>query len=140
MSEESLKEKDIAGKKEDEQEITTEKCAKTEKSPPTNKGMEKSRVISEKYFNVQSATKQISTKVESNENLVEQTAKLTHRRNLHIVEVDCKETAAQSQDLMETSVKSSILNWQVSSIIMALLLLLLIYFFLFVVHIDGSVF
>lgn len=63
--------------------------------------------------------------MESNENLVEQTGKLTYRRNLHIVEADCKETAAQSQDLMETSVKSLILNWQVSPIIMALLLLLL---------------
>lgn len=54
MSQESLKEKDIAGKK-----VTIEKCAKTGKSPPTNENMEKSRDMFEKFSNVhvQSAAK-----------------------------------------------------------------------------------
>lgn len=101
MSEETLKNEDTAGKKEDEKDKSANvKLLETKKSPPPMKGMEKSRLMFEKYFNVQSVKKPVSGQAEKNKSPAEQASNV---RNSPIVETDSNEKSSQSEDLMETS-------------------------------------
>lgn len=104
MSEETLKNEDIAGKKEDEKDNTPNvKPSGTKKSPSPMKGIDKSRLMFEKYFNVQSAKKTVSShglQAEKKKSPFEQASNI---RNSHIVGTDSNEKSSQPEDLMETS-------------------------------------
>lgn len=102
MSEETLKNEDTASKKEDEKDNTANvKLLETKKGPnPPMKGIDKSRLMFEKYFNVQPAKKPVSGQAEKHKSPVEQASNV---RNSPIAEKDSNEKSSESEDLMETS-------------------------------------